>query len=71
MPIRNIKANYKTNGISLGFIHKMNLLNLINLWLAHIYYSITWANYELIKYNRFVSRISLEVMEFILSLVYI
>jgi hypothetical protein len=49
----------------------MNLLSLINSSLAHIYCSIVWANHGLIRFNRFISRINLKVIEFILSIVYI
>jgi hypothetical protein len=67
VPIRKSKHNCK----SLELIHKTNLLSLINSWLAHVYCSITWVNHGLIRFNRFISRINLEVMEFILSLVYV
>jgi hypothetical protein len=40
-------------------IHEINLLNLINLLLAHIYCNIAWSIYGLIRFNEFVSQINL------------
>jgi hypothetical protein len=56
MLIRKTKYRLiKTNCISLELIHEMNLLSLINLYLAYDYCSITWTNHKLIRFNRFVS----------------
>ena len=48
----------------------MNLLSIINLLLAHIYCSITCANYGLIRFNEFFSWISLRcyAISFIINL---
>ena len=54
MPIRKTKYKLiiKIKCISLlELVHKMNLLKLINLLLAHVHCSIIWANYELISLN--------------------
>jgi len=37
-------------------IHKINLLDLVNLLLAHVYYSnMLVLNYKLIRFNKFIS----------------
>jgi hypothetical protein len=35
----------------------MNLLSLINLLLAHIYYGTSWLNHGLIRFNKFARRV--------------
>jgi hypothetical protein len=33
-------------------MHEMNILNLINPSLAHVYYSITLSNNEVVRFNK-------------------
>ena len=46
---------------NLSVIRKTNLLSLINHSLAHVYCSTTLSNYGLIRLNRFISQISLNL----------
>jgi hypothetical protein len=51
-----------TNGLKFT---KISFLSLINLSLAHVYYSMILSNHDLIRLDIFVSRINLGVMQWI------
>jgi hypothetical protein len=52
-------------------IARQNPLSLINSSLEIVYYSTMLSNHDIIRFFRFVSKIKVGVVEWVLSLIYI